>query len=517
MKNPSDQALLELKSKYGLEALPVVLECKVENIQASQIYKSLHLGEGSFIWESSSTKERQAQTFSQYRSGRYSYIGACEEKIAYIAQNKTLIEDRSSESKWEFDTTGESLEETLKELSYRDAPSSSELQKYYQVILPPFIGGAFGFIGYDAANYFEHIKGHSFHQSLPEVFIAQVSTLVAIDSIKGTVSIILWPTKKRSASECEILARDIQEAIFSVASESPNDLSAKDSQPVTYELSIPENSFCSIVKKAKEYIRAGDIFQVVLSNALNIKGEFEPTRLHDTLKTQNPSPYHFLFQFKDSYYVGASPEVMLRSEPVFIPSAKEQGMKVIMRLVAGTYPIDQDTQTVVEQANKLIHDEKEKAEHIMLVDHARNDIGKVARIGSVEVSDLFSVERYAHIHHIVSQVSGVLKPGCTVFSALKACFPIATLTGTPKIRAMEIIAELEGPSRGIFGGAVFFSGHDGLFDSAVAIRSAVINNDSACVQVGAGIVHDSLPEREHQECLLKARSMLNALASCRKG
>ncbi len=388
--------------------------------------------------------------------------------------------------------------------------------------LPPFIGGLVGFIGYDTARYLEHLPAISEHPREPDVYLKAIESLLVLDTREDEFLIFTWPRGVRTDSttnnqqeNAERMQR-IREAVEAKApkeqTHSPvvHTYQEGDSQ-LPYECAYDCDAFVERVSKAKDYIRAGDVFQVVLGNEIYVRQAVEPLELYQTLTDINPSPYHFCFSFDDNLsLVGASPEVMMRA------NAPDPRSHVQMRLVAGTYPRGATPEEESARIQALQSDQKEHAEHIMLVDHCRNDIGRMADIGSVEVSDLCSVEPYLDVYHLVSQVSGRLREDCSILDALQAAFPIATLTGTPKIRAMEIIAELETPSRGSFGGAMVLVGTDGFLDSAVIIRTALLGEKETIIRAGAGIVHDSVPEREYQECLWKARALLHALSCSRE-
>ncbi len=378
--------------------------------------------------------------------------------------------------------------------------------------LPPFLGGAIGFVSYDAIGYYESIAGLQRHSTEPEIYFALVDKLIVVDNAEDVLHIVEWPSVDGAEKEEFAWLTEVRSLLEAGAQREQERPGSSQASPKPVHSVFSKSRFIEVVERAKEYIIAGDIFQVVLAHTLECDGKFDPFISYFKLKHSNPSPYHYLLRFPEAggdcaTLIGSSPEVMLQSAPT------ERGAetRVFMRPVAGTYPRVSDSKLDREQADALRADEKERAEHLMLVDLERNDIGRVAEIGSVKVSDLFSVETYRDVHHLVSEVSGVLPQGCHPFAALRSCFPIGTLAGTPKIRAMEIIAELEGPGRGIFGGAVVMLGADGMLDSCVAIRNAIIRSDSAVVRAGAGIVHDSVSEREHRECHWKAQAVLSSL------
>ena len=265
--------------------------------------------------------------------------------------------------------------------------------------------------------------------------------------------------------------------------------------------------YVGAVKRAKSYVRSGDIIQAVLSQRLHADETLDPFSLYRALRFVNPSPYMFFLQYPDYALVGSSPEVLVRVEAPHVE----------VRPIAGTRPRGRDPRNDAKLAEGLKRDEKEIAEHIMLVDLGRNDVGRVAAPGTVKVEELMTIERYSHVMHLVSHVKGRLARGLDCFDAFRACFPAGTLSGAPKIRAMEIIEALEPQRRGPYGGAVGYFSFSGNMDMAIAIRSVLAMSDRLYFQAGAGIVADSRPEREYQECLNKARAMIKAIQMARKG
>ncbi len=381
--------------------------------------------------------------------------------------------------------------------------------------LPYPTGGVFGFVAYDVARYFEQTPAMEGHPTEPDIFLLSSETVIIVDRILGTLKVVGTPAddSRRSMERSQRAVAEVAKTLSSAAAQAAPLPEFSTPNQVNFLSSLySKTEFMEKVARAKEYIAAGDIFQVVLGNTFTLPPVEDPLTLFELLRVINPSPYHFFVRFDQQSLVGASPEVMVRGRKSGIGGTTE----INMRLVAGTYPRGSDPDADGKQAAALSADEKERAEHLMLVDHARNDIGRVARTGSVQVKDIFSVESYANIHHLVSQVSGTLRPEENVLTALRACFPIATLTGTPKIRAMEIIAELEGPSRGIFGGALVALGDCGGIDSAVAIRSILCGAKESVVRAGAGIVFDSDEAREFAECQLKAKTLAEAVAICQE-
>jgi len=261
------------------------------------------------------------------------------------------------------------------------------------------------------------------------------------------------------------------------------------------------------VKAAKEYIRAGDIFQVVLSQRLDFTPEVPPFDIYRALRTVNPSPYMYFLKMGDTHVLGSSPEMLVRVT----------GRKLEYRPIAGTHPRGRDEAEDQRLQEKMLSDEKERAEHVMLVDLGRNDIGRVSEYGSVHVSDLMHIERYSHVMHLVSNVEGKLREGLDALDAFAACFPAGTLSGAPKVRAMQIIEELEPLRRGVYGGSILYADFAGNLDSCIAIRTMLLKNKRAYLQSGGGIVADSDPQKEYQESVNKAQALLRAVEKARRG
>ena len=267
------------------------------------------------------------------------------------------------------------------------------------------------------------------------------------------------------------------------------------------ESNFTREGFCEAVARAKDYVEAGDVIQAVLSQRLTVRTDVDPFDVYRALRIVNPSPYMYYLRLGDLKVVGSSPEILVRLE----------GDRIDLRPIAGTRPRGQSEEEDQRLEEELRADPKERAEHIMLVDLGRNDVGKVARVGSVEVADLMTVERYSHVMHLVSHVRGTLESGRTAFDVLRASFPAGTVTGAPKVRAMEIIEELEPVRRGPYAGAVGYVSFSGNLDTCITIRTVLFARGVATIQAGAGIVADSVPEREYQETMNKARGMLRAI------
>jgi anthranilate synthase component 1 len=375
--------------------------------------------------------------------------------------------------------------------------------------LPRFTGGAVGTIGYDAVAQFDRVP-LSPQPGLggPDVVMMVADTLVAFDHVRHSMLLI-----------ANAHIEGDPEAAYRAACARIDDLAARLETPIRRRLldvrqtppelplqsNTPQADFLAAVEKAKEYIRAGDIFQVVLSQRFEAPGGQDPLDVYRALRLVNPSPYMFCLELGELALAGSSPEVHVRSVD----------RQVDIRPIAGTRARAADPEADRALERELLADPKERAEHVMLVDLARNDIGRVCTWGSVKVSEFMVIERYSHVMHIVSNVRGELAADRDVYDLLKATFPAGTLSGAPKIRAMEIIAELEPSRRGVYGGAIGYFGFDGNLDSAITIRTVVLHGGKAYVQAGAGVVADSDPQKEYEETQNKAKGMLRALALAR--
>ncbi|HZT96745.1 MAG TPA: anthranilate synthase component I [Chloroflexota bacterium] len=370
-----------------------------------------------------------------------------------------------------------------------------------------FDGGAIGYLGYEAVGYAEKVPaaGNDI-LGLPDGVFMGVDTLLVFDHLQHTIRIISHmplneprgAAYRQAVERIDAIAGKLHRAVPADAyAAAPTTGVTGIAQPRS---NIAPGEFAAMVLKAKEYIRAGDIYQVVLSQRLSIPLQSEPFTLYRALRTVSPSPYMYFLDFGDHQVVGASPELLVQVEDGVMTT----------RPIAGTRHRGRDEEEDQALGRELLADEKERAEHIMLVDLARNDLGRVSAPGTVEVGKLMEVERFSHVMHIVSDVTGSLRSDRTPDDALWATFPAGTLSGAPKIRAMEIIAELERDRRGPYGGAVGFLTPSGDLEFAITIRTAVIKDGMVHVQSGAGIVADSIPEREYEETMNKARAMLLA-------
>jgi anthranilate synthase component 1 len=377
--------------------------------------------------------------------------------------------------------------------------------------LPRFFGGAVGTIGYEAVREFERMPEPKPARAFayPMSRFLKVDRLIVFDNFHHTIKLVFCsrPGSFGSADEAFRAARSELEAMRA-GLRRPYTIPEAELQPeARLTCGMTKRGFCRKVERAKRYIRDGDIIQVVLSRRLETESGVSPLQLYRALRLLNPSPYTFFLKTGEHTLVGSSPEVMVRLT----------GNRVELRPIAGTRPRGVTEQEDRRLADQLLSDEKEKAEHVMLVDLGRNDLGRISEIGSVQVTEFMLIERYSHVMHIVSHVEGILKNGLDAYDVIAATFPAGTLTGAPKIRAMEIIHELEEQPRGAYGGAVGYISYGGNLDLAITIRTLEIDRGAVSIQVGAGIVHDSVPELEFEETDLKAQAAKRAVDLASRG
>jgi anthranilate synthase component 1 len=336
--------------------------------------------------------------------------------------------------------------------------------------------------------------------NLPEASLLFYSDFICFDHLKNTVLLIhnVFPTEDEDYNTVLVKLNELKTLINE---ECPSHKLTKAPQNKQIISNFEKDNFSSIVNKAKQYITSGDVFQVVLSQRLKIKNNIDSFEVYRDLRRSNPSPYMFYIDFEEYKVAGASPESLV----------KVKKDKVITNPIAGTRPRGKNSKEDQKLAEELLKDEKERAEHLMLVDLGRNDIGRISEFGSVKLDKFMEVEMFSHVMHICSKVSGTLRSGLNCFSALSSCLPVGTVSGAPKIRAMEIIDELENVRRGIYSGAIGYFSHDGDMDTCIAIRTIVFKDDFAYVQAGAGIVYDSVPECEYAETLNKTMALTEVL------
>ena len=382
--------------------------------------------------------------------------------------------------------------------------------------LPPFTSGVVGFASYDAVRYVDRLPNAPPDDlGLPDLSFAFYDRMVVFDNVNKTLDVVVLariddqtPEGRAAAYNDACRRVDATVSILSAAGEwpQPADIDPKKGRAAEAVSNLTQEQYTAAVEKAIDYIHAGDIFQVVLSQRFQTEFNLPPLELYRTLRVVNPSPFMFHLRTPDVTLVGSSPEIMVRVAD----------NTVTVRPLAGTRPRGNTPDEDKELATSLLDDPKERAEHVMLIDLGRNDVGRVAEIGSVELSDVMCIERYSHVMHLTSNVNGRLAEGRTAFDALRACLPAGTVSGAPKIRAMEIIDELEPTRRGPYAGAVGYIDFSGAMDTCITLRTVVLHGGKAYVQAGAGIVADSVPQREYEETVNKARGLLVALELTRK-
>lgn len=389
---------------------------------------------------------------------------------------------------------GNILDWLRRQVIAQPAPDASDL---------PFAGGAVGFFGYQLVSHFEGIPADLPDPvGAPESAFLLVDRFMVFDNLRGTLTCCVR-LPAGAMDEAGRVLDGMEQSLYKGKAAAAMNLDAVDGAHVSPEAQTTQADFEAAVCKAKEYILAGDIFQVVLSQRFSKQLDCTPFDIYRAVRYINPSPYLFYLHISDTVLVGSSPEILVRKD----------GDKAIVRPIAGTRPRGKSDEQDAALAEELLHDTKELAEHVMLVDLGRNDLGRVCKFGTVKLSESMVIERYSHVMHIVSQVEGTLRADADAIDLLAATFPAGTVSGAPKVRAMQVIHELEPVARGPYAGCVGYLGYGGeRMDTAIAIRTAVIHAGRIHIQAGAGIVADSVAEREHIECVNKATAMFRAVA-----
>jgi anthranilate synthase component 1 len=467
----------------GFNRVPLVLETFADLDTPLSIYLKLANRPYSYLLESVQGGER---------FGRYSFIGLPAQTRIVVRGNRVLV------------LHGETVTEDL-ECPDPLAFVGDYLQRFRAAPLdglPRFAGGLVGYFGYDTVRYVEPKLARKPEKpdpiGTPDIVLLQSEEIAIVDNLAGKLYLVVYADPRNPLAYAHGRQR-LEELL--AALRRPVDIPAHGPTVAHQAQSgFGEASFLQAVAKAKRYIFDGDVMQVQIGQRLSRRYAGEPLALYRALRTLNPSPYMFYFDFRDFNVVGASPEILVRLE----------GGKVTLRPIAGTRRRGTSADEDRALAAELLADPKERAEHVMLIDLGRNDVGRIAETGSVRVTENMVIERYSHVMHIVSNVEGTLKPGLDALAVLRATFPAGTVTGTPKVRAMEIIDELEPVKRGIYAGAVGYIGYHGDMDLAIAIRTGVLKDELLHVQAAAGIVADSVPESEWNETNIKARALLRA-------
>lgn len=490
-----DRAQFDALAAQGFNRVPLIAQVYADLDTPLSLYLKLAGTPGT---SGSSRSFLLESVVGGERFGRYSFIGLPARRLlrasGYAEQAVCEVLD------------GEEVVET-----HRGNPLDfiAQYQARFKVALEPdlprFCGGLAGYFGYDAVRYIEHKLAHTNKPGgldVPDILLLQCEELAVIDNLAGRITLIVYadPSQPQAYERTLERLRELKQRLNSPVS-APQ-VSAAAPQPIVR--TFDKADYLAAVLKAKEYIAAGDMMQVQIGQRLQKRYTASPLSLYRALRTLNPSPYMYYYDLGDFHIVGASPEILVRQEQV------DEGDKITIRPLAGTRPRGATPAQDLALEHELLADPKERAEHVMLIDLARNDIGRIAKTGSVKVTDAFVVERYSHVMHIVSNVEGMLNEGMTALDVLRATFPAGTLTGAPKVRAMEIIDELEPVKRNIYGGAVGYLSFNGDMDVAIAIRTGIIKDQTLYVQAAAGIVADSVPDMEWKETEAKARAMLHA-------
>lgn len=366
--------------------------------------------------------------------------------------------------------------------------------------LPPMAAGVFGYLGYDMVQLFEKLpQANPDPLNLPDAVLVRPSVTAVFDNVRGEITVVapVWPGGDRRAAQARLDA-----AVARLAGPLPQLAAGEATWPSAENLesNTTHDGYLAMVNRAKDYIAAGDVFQVVPSQRFRMPFALPPFALYRSLRRLNPSPFLYFLGFEDFAIVGSSPEILVRL----------RDEKVTIRPIAGTLPRGATPEEDAANEKRLLGDPKERAEHLMLLDLGRNDVGRVAKTGTVRVTDSFFVERYSHVMHIVSNVEGEIHRRHDAVDALAAGFPAGTLSGAPKVRAMEIIDELEAEKRGVYAGAVGYFAADGTMDTCIVLRTGVVKDGTLYVQAGGGVVADSDPESEYQETVNKAKALIHA-------
>ena len=487
--NPTSLEFKQLSKEYNL--IPIYKEIRADLDTPLSIYLKLAKNSYSFLLESITGGENLA---------RYSIIGINPRKIIKTGKNEKLGEV-------------DPLLEVKNEINSYKVP---EIKK-----LPPFTGGAVGYISYDSVSYFEDtvIKNKKGDLEVPESIFLLTESLVVFDHVKQTIFIIVYTkinnddnsekTYKKAVENIDKIIEQINKPVpksFNVSLDIEKE-SSREQLIEQYEKNMTKEQYSEAVQKCIDNIYSGEIIQVVFSQRLSKKTEASAIDIYRCLRTINPSPYMFMFNFEDFQIIGASPELLI----------KANNEEISVHPIAGSRPRGKNEKEDNLISNELISDEKELAEHLMLLDLGRNDVGRVAKPGTVKVTQKMEIEKYSHIMHIVSNVVGNLDKKYDQFDAMRAAFPAGTVSGAPKVRAMQLISELEPEKRGPYSGGVGYFSYNGNMDTCIAIRTLILKDKTVYLQAGGGIVADSIIENEYQETLHKMQALIGAIDDAERG
>lgn len=476
----------------GVNVVPVFAQVLSDSLTPVTAYARLtEESSHSFLFESVVGGEKIA---------RYSFLSADPIMVFSARGRKVTIADARRERQFESNDPLVELEQMLKPYRAIHLPT-----------LPPFLGGVVGYAGYDMVRYYERLENvPADDRGLPDLLFGLYTDMIVFDHVTKTVKIVSNAIIEDDPRRAYMAAcARIDKILDKLAAPRSVPLEAIDlagDPELLFTSNFKREAFEQAVERCREYIFAGDIFQVVLSQRLTVQTSADPFSIYRALRVINPSPFMFHLKCPQCTLVGASPEVMCRVKDGVVTN----------RPLAGTRPRGKTDEEDKALEQELLADPKERAEHIMLVDLGRNDVGKVCELGSVELTETMVVERYSHVMHISSNVQGQLAAGKTAFDALRATLPVGTVSGAPKVRAMQIIDEFEPTKRGPYAGAVGYVDFSGNMDTCIALRTLVIQGQNAHIQVGAGIVADSVPSNEYQETINKAKGQLKAIEAAEK-
>ena len=485
--------LFEQLKQKKYKRIPLVREVLADLDTPLSTYLKLANGPYSYLFESVQGGEKW---------GRYSIIGLpCHTRIKISGHEVTVENGYENSESFTVDDPLDWIEKYQQQLNVAEVEG-----------LPRFTGGLVGYFGYDTIRYIEpRLANDNKPDSVntPDILLMLSEEVVVFDNLSGKLYLIIHvdPAQAQALENGQQRLAQLERQLHeTVPTYKPAAIGRKITED-DFVSGFTEQGYKQAVEKAREYIVDGDVMQVVLSQRLSIPFHAPPLDLYRSLRSLNPSPYMYYVDLDDHYVVGSSPEILVRLEDD----------EVTVRPIAGTRPRGKDEADDLALEKDLLSDPKELAEHLMLIDLGRNDAGRVSQIGSVQLTDKMIIERYSHVMHIVSNVTGKLKPEMTAMDVLRATFPAGTVSGAPKIRAMEIIDELEPVKRGVYSGAVGYLSWNGNMDTAIAIRTAVIKDNILNIQAGAGIVYDSTPENEWAETMNKARAVFRAVAMAEAG
>jgi anthranilate synthase component 1 len=496
MKKPYYSVGFEEFSRLATQGnlIPIYREILADLETPVSAFSKINTGPTAFLFESVEGGENWA---------RYSFLGSDATLIMWEEQEQ-LVTQRGRR------TSRQPL--AVNPLDHiRDA-----LQPYHPVIvpgLPRFVGGAVGYLGYDVVRHFEPIPNYPKEDAhLPKLAFLITDTLLIFDNVSHTIKVVanahIQSQKKSYLKHAYGDAVSRIDRMIARLRKSPVCPKIQPRrQPIRFRSNMSQADFEKMVMRTKEYIQAGDLVQGVVSQRWHTSIRTHPLEIYRALRVINPSPYLYYLRIAGVELVGSSPETLVRCEE----------RSIVVRPIAGTRRRGETEEADRALAEELLADEKERAEHVMLVDLGRNDVGRVAKAGTITLAPFMTIERYSHVMHIVSQVTGELREACTVYDVMKACFPAGTVSGAPKIRAMQIIEELEPTRRGPYAGAVGYFSFSGNMDTCINIRTVVIKDRQAYIQAGAGIVADSDPTKEYEETCSKARAMMHGIEMAERG